>query len=150
MNQQLVRTYAHLTDCEQPFWKRFVAGALFVCAVAIGAAIVNLVVYAIASSLGAVSESVDLVGDAGLSAGLIATTTGIGIALAASTFAVIGWLSQRPVRTFRIVATVVLVVSFLPVVSLPDAGASMIVTLLAMHIITWAASMAFIPRLSHR
>lgn len=150
MNHQFARTYAHLMDCEQPIWKRFAAGALFVAAVAIGAAIVNLLVYAIASSLGAVSESVDLVGDAGLSAGLVATTTGIGIALAATTFALIGWLSHRPVRTFRIVATVALVLSFVPVLSLPGVSASMTVTLLSMHLIAWAASMTFIPRLAHR
>lgn len=150
MNNQLVSTYTHLTDCEQPAWKRLVAAALFLCAIAIGAAIINLIVYAIASSLGAVAESVDLVGDASLSAGLIATTTGIGIALAATTFALIGWLSSRPVRTFRIVATVVLVLSFVPVLSLPGTTAGMTVTLLAMHIVTWATCVTFIPRLAHR
>ncbi|HVX31144.1 MAG TPA: DUF6069 family protein [Nitrolancea sp.] len=149
MNHQLVRTYARLTDCEQSTWKRFATGALFVAVVAIGAAIVNLIVYAIASSLGAVSESVDLVGTAGLSAGLIAVTTGIGIALAASTLALVGWLSRRPVRTFRIVATVALALSFLPVLSLPGAPASMKLTLLSMHIVAWAASISLLPSLAH-
>lgn len=150
MNHQIVRSYAHLTDCEQPAWKRFAAGALVVAAIAIGAAVASLIVYLIASSLGAVSESVDLVGDSGLSAGLIVTASAMGVALAASTFGIIGWLSQRPVRTFRIVATIALMLSVLPVASLPDAPASMIITLLIMHIITWAASIAFIPRLTRR
>jgi hypothetical protein len=150
MNHQLVRTYAHLTDCEQPTWKRLAAGAVFLTAVVIGAAIVNLIVFAIASSLGAVSKSVDLVGNDGLSAGLIIATTAIGISLAATTFGVIGWLSRRPVRTFRIVATVVLVLSFVPVLGLPGASASMTITLLCMHLVAWAACVAFIPRLAHR
>jgi uncharacterized membrane protein len=150
MNRQVVRTYAHLIDCEQPVWKRFAAGALVVGAIAIGVAVANLIVYLIASSLGPVSESANLVGDAGLSAGLVATASGIGVALAASTFALIGWLSERPVRTFRIVATVALVLSFVPALSLPGASAGMLVTLLSMHIIAWAGSMIFIPRLAHR
>jgi hypothetical protein len=150
MNHQLVRSYTHLTDCEQPTWKRLAAAAIFVTAVVIGAALVNLIVFGIASSLGAVSKSVDLVGDAGLSARLIIVTTAIGISLAATTFGVIGWLSQRPVRTFRIVATFVLLLSFVPVLGVPGASASMTVTLLIMHLVAGGASIVFLPRLAHR
>ncbi|HEX7101812.1 MAG TPA: hypothetical protein VF201_04125 [Nitrolancea sp.] len=53
-------------------------------------------------------------------------------------------------RTVYIVATNARVFTFIPVLSLASASASMILTPLTMHIVNWAASMKFIPRLSRR
>ncbi len=56
------------------------------------------------------------------------------------TFAVIGRLSRRPVRTFQIVAAIVLVLSFLPDIGLlvsgaPGATLPGVLTLMLMHVI---------------
>lgn len=82
---------------------------------ALAAALVNALVYFAASGLGTISQNVLLPSPMGMSpltVGLVVTTSVIGAIAAAAVFAVIGLFARRPVRLFRIVATVVLVLSF--------------------------------------
>lgn len=149
MGQQTFLSYETVTDCEHPIRKRVVAAAGFVTVAAVGAAIINLIVYLVASWAGAISHSVNLIGNSSISAGLVLMASAIGVACAASTFAVVGRFSRHPVRNFRIIATVVLLLSFVPVLSLPGSPAAMIVTLLVMHLVVWATSVTFLPKLVH-
>ena len=50
-------------------------------------------------------------------------------------FAVVALLSRRPIRTFRIVAAVALVLSFATPLTIPGAPLSMILTLELMHVV---------------
>ncbi len=60
-------------------------------------------------------------------------------------FAVVGRFARRPIRLFRIIAVVVLVLSFLnPVVALSDAGLRMILTLEFMHVVVAAISVGLL------
>ncbi len=66
--------------------------------------------------------------------------TVIGLLGAIITFAIIGRVSRRPVRTFQIVAAVVLVLSFLPDIGLlatgaPGATLPGILVLMLMHVV---------------
>jgi hypothetical protein len=50
-------------------------------------------------------------------------------------FAAVALLARRPIRTFRIVAAVVLVLSFVTPLTIPGAPLSMILTLELMHVV---------------
>ena len=79
---------------------------------ALAAALANAVVYFAASGLGTISQSVLLPSPMGLSpltVGLVVITSVIGAIGAAIVFTLIGLFARRPVRLFRIVAAVVLV-----------------------------------------
>lgn len=118
-------------------WGRLGLATLFA---ALAEAVVNAIVYFIASALGAFPDRVTLVGNSPASAGLVVLTSIIGVVAAAIVFAVIGRFSRRPARRFRIVATVALIVSLVFPASIPDAPAGMIATLILMHIVAWASS----------
>ena len=50
-------------------------------------------------------------------------------------FAIVALLARRPIRTFRIVAAVVLVLSFATPLTIPGTPLSMILTLELMHVV---------------
>ncbi len=50
-------------------------------------------------------------------------------------FTIVALLARRPIRTFRIVAAVVLVLSFATPLTIPGAPLSMILTLELMHVV---------------
>ncbi len=62
----------------------------------------------------------------------------IGAVAATGVFAAIGWFVRRPIRLFRIVAAITLILSFVSPFSLPGAPAGMILSLELMHIIAAA------------
>ena len=63
-------------------------------------------------------------------------------------FAVLGRFARRPIRLFRIIAVVVLFLSFLnPVVALSDASLQMILTLEFMHAVVAAISVGLLTTL---
>jgi hypothetical protein len=62
----------------------------------------------------------------------------VGAIGAAIVFAIIGLFARRPVRLFRIVATVVLVLSFATPPTIPGAPVAMILSLEVMHVMAWA------------
>jgi hypothetical protein len=105
----------------------------------VGAAGANAVVYFIAAALGAFPQSV-IVPNAGgpLTLALVIISSLIGAVAAIIVFAAIGWFARRPIRLFRIVAAITLILSFVSPFSIPDAPVGMILSLELMHIIAAA------------
>ena len=105
---------------------------------AAAAALANAVVYGIAETAGALPDSVLVESPTGreplgLSAVLFASA--MGAVGAAVVFALVGWFSRRPIRTFRLVAAMVLVLSFATPLTIPGAPLSMVLTLELMHVV---------------
>lgn len=117
------------------------------------AAIANALVYFGASRLGFISQSVLLPspsGESPLTASLVATTSVMGTVGAAIVFALIGLFARRPVRLFRVVATVVLVLSFVMPATVPDVPLAMKLSLALMHVVAWAVSVGLLTTLARR
>ena len=78
--------------------------------------------------------------------------TAIGVFGAVFVFLLIGWYSGQPLRTYRMVAAGVLVISFAPDIAMatghmmgagwPEASA-----LMSMHVAVWAICVTILPRL---
>ncbi len=102
---------------------------------AISAAIANAVVYIVASALGTMPQDFVVEGSGPITLVPVVFSSLIGTAGAAVVFTVVALLAQRPIRTFRIVAAVVLVLSFLTPLTIPKAPLSMILTLELMHVV---------------
>lgn len=120
---------------------------------AVAAAVANTLVYFAASALGTISQGVLLPSPMGMSpltVGLVATTSVIGTVGAAIVFAVIGLFARRPVRVFRIVATVVLVLSFAMPATVPGVPVAMRLTLGVMHLVAWAVSVVVLTTLARK
>jgi hypothetical protein len=117
------------------------------------AAVTNAQVYFAASGLGIVSRGVLLPSPMGLSpltVGMVVTASVVGAIGAALVFAIIGLLARRPVRLFRIVAAVVLVLSLIPPTTIPSVPLVMRITLGVMHVVTWAVSVGLLTALARR
>lgn len=120
---------------------------------ATGAALANAVVYSAASGLGAISQGVLLPSPAGespLKVGLVATSSVMGTVGATIVFAIIGLFARRPVRPFRILAAVVLVLSFVMPATVPGVPVAMRFSLVVMHVVVWAVSVGLLTTLAHR
>lgn len=120
---------------------------------AVAAALSNAFVYFAASGLGTISQSVLLPSPLGMSpltVSLVVITSVIGAVGAAIIFALIGLFARRPVRLFRIVATVVLTLSFVPPATVPDVPVVMRVSLAVMHVVAWGVSVGLLTTLGRR
>ena len=120
---------------------------------AVAAALANALVYFAASGLGTISQSVLLpsaVGVSPLTVGLVVITSIIGAIGAAIVFAIIGLFARRPVRLFRIVAAVVLVLSFTMPATVPGVPVAMRLSLAVMHVVVWAVSVGLLTTLARR
>jgi Family of unknown function (DUF6069) len=118
-------------------------GALVVAA----AVAVNVVVRTVAVSLFGIGE-----GFLALDLGPTVMFTVIGVAGAVVVFGLISRFSRRPVRLFRWVALVVLVISLIPDVlvapSIPGATIPGVLTLMIEHVASWAVAVTLLPRLT--
>ncbi len=135
---------------ERIAWGRLPWAALLA---AVAAALANALVYFAASGLGTITQSVLLpspMGVSPLTVGLVAITSVIGTIGAAAVFAVIGLLARHPVRLFRIVATVVLVLSFVPPATVPGVPVAMRLSLVVMHVVAWGVSVGLLTTLARR
>ena len=120
---------------------------------ALAAAVANTLVYFAASALGTISQDVLLpspMGVSPLTVGLVATTSVIGTVGAAVVFAIIGLFARRPVRLFRIVATVVLVLSSVMPATVPGVPMAMRLSLAVMHVVAWAVSVGVLTTLARQ
>lgn len=107
----------------------------------VAAALANAIVYGVAEAAGALPDDVLVPGPTGrepIGLGAVVVGSAISAVGAALVLALIGRLSRRPVRTFRIVAAIALVVSFLTPLSVDGAPLSMVLTLELMHIVAAA------------
>ena len=114
---------------------------------ALAAALANALVYFAASGLGTISQSVLLpspMGVSPLTVNLVAITSAIGTVGAAIVFALIGLLARRPVRLFRIVATVVLMLSFVMPATVPGVPVAMRLSLVVMHVVACVVSVGLL------
>ena len=120
---------------------------------ALAAAVANTLVCFAASALGTISLSVLLpspMGESPLTVGLVAITSFIGSVGAAIVFAIIGLFARRPVRLFRIVATVVLVLSFVMPATVPGVPEAMRLSLALMHVVAWVVSVGLLTTLARQ
>jgi hypothetical protein len=114
------------------------------------AAVVNAVVYLLASALGAMPSDVVVPGQGPATLGAVVSIYFVPALLGALLFAVMGRFTRRPIRTFRVVAAVVLVLSFATPFTLPGAPVAMIAALLVMHVIAAAVIIGVLTTLGRR
>ena len=114
------------------------------------AAVANVALYFIADALGAFPDTVQLPNGQALGPGPVIGVTIMGVVAAAIVFAVLGRFSARPIRLFRIVALVALVLSFAPTFGIAGAGAAYIGSLLLMHVIAALAAVGFFTTLARK
>ena len=113
-------------------WGRLVpAGALAL----VLAAVANVVVYLVASSLGAMPQDVDANGQGPITLPMVVAMSVAGAVAGTLVYALIGRFLRRPVRVFRLVSALALVLSFVGPFTIPGAPAAMVGALLLMHII---------------
>jgi hypothetical protein len=80
--------------------------------------------------------------------------TVIGVLGAAIVFAIVGRFARRPIRLFRIIALIALLISFLPDIGLlasnmmPGTSALSVGVLMLMHIVAFAISVGMLTRLT--
>ncbi len=123
---------ANVVRTERVVWGRLLqAGAL----AAVVAAAVNSLVYLVASSLGAMPQDVDAGGQGPITLPLVVAMSVIGAVGGTIVYGVLGRLVRRPVRVFRVVSAIALVLSFGGPLTIAGAPAAMVATLLLMHVV---------------
>lgn len=103
----------------------------------LSAAVANAVVYLVALAVGAMPR-IDVSGLSGqgpITLGAVAVESFVPALLAAALFALFGLLTRRPVRNFRVLAAVLLALSFVGPLNLPKVPTVMIASLLIMHVV---------------
>lgn len=82
--------------------------------------------------------------------------TAVGVGLAVVVFAVVARRAQRPLRTFRVIAIIALLLSFIPDIGLlvtdvvPGTTAPAVATLMVMHVVSAAIAVIMLERLATR
>ena len=120
---------------------------------ALAAAVANALVYFAASGLGFIPQSILVPTPSGehpLTVAPVAVSSLVGAIGAAIVFAIIGLFARRPVRLFRIIATVVLVLSFAMPLTIPGAPAVMILSLEVMHVAAWAVIVGLLTTMARQ
>ncbi len=113
------------------WWASLLAG--------LGAAVANAVVYFITSAAGAIPNSVLIPGmNQPVTVILVILNSFFPAILAAVLLALLNRFTRRPVRLFRIIAAVLLVISFVNPFTIPGAPLAMILALDVMHIVAAA------------
>lgn len=102
---------------------------------ALAAAVANAVVYFVAYGLGAMPQDFVIEGSGPITLAPVVVSSLIGAVGAVLVFVIVALLAQRPIRTFRIVAAVVLVLSFATPLTIPGAPLSMVLALEFMHVV---------------
>lgn len=139
-----------ITGGEAIAWRRLPFAVLLA---AVAAVVANSLIYFAASALGFIPESVLIPtagGESPLTVGMVVITSVIGAVGAAIVFASIGIFSRHPVKLFRIVAVVVLVLSFATPLTIPGAPVSMILSMEVMHVAAWAMIVGLLTTLARR
>lgn len=98
-------------------------------------AVVNAVLYLVAAAFGAMSADVVVSGGGPVTLGAVISSSFVPAVLGAVVLAVLGRFTLRSVGIFRVVALVLLVLSFVTPFSLVGAPVAMILVLLLMHVV---------------
>ncbi len=112
------------------------------------AAAINALIFMIGRAADLIPESVAVatpVGEGPLTIGPVLLMSILPALLAVPVYLVIGRLSSRPVRVFRIVAGVLLLFSLLMPFGIPGVPMKMALTLDLMHLVAGAAILVFVP-----
>jgi hypothetical protein len=120
---------------------------------ALTAAVANALVYFAASGLGFILQSVLVPTPSrehSLTVAPVVVSSVVGAIGGAVVFAIIGLFARRPVRLFRIVATVVLVLSFATPLTIPGAPVAMILSLEVMHVVAWAVTVGLLTTMARQ
>lgn len=132
---------------ERVAWGRLVPAGLLTALVAAAA---NAVVYLVAAAAGAMPPDVVVNGQGAMTLTMVVTTSAFGAVAGTAVYALVGRFVRRPVRVFRIVAAVALVLSFVGPFTIPGAPAAMIVTLLLMHVVAAAVVIGLLTTIAAR
>ncbi len=130
---------------EHVVWGRLVpTGALAL----VVAAAANAIVYLVASSLGAMPQDVDANGQGPITLPMVVVMSAVGAVAGTLVYALVGRLARRPVRAFRLVALIALVLSLAGPLTIPGAPAAMVAALLMMHIVAAVAVVGLLTTLA--
>lgn len=138
-----ITTEAHT---ERVDYGRLVPLALAAAALA---AVLNALVFVVASALGALPQSVLIpspVGAEPLAIGQVIGFSVFGVLAGALVLAALGRFVRRPFTVFRIVALVVLVVSFASPFSVPGAPVPWVLTLELTHVVAALAAIGILAQ----
>jgi hypothetical protein len=124
-------TQTERIDLGRLWWASLLAG--------LGAVVANVLVYFIVSAAGAIPNSVLIPGmNQPITVVLVIMNSFIPAILAAVLLALLNRFTRRPVRLFRIIAAVLLLISFVNPFTIPGAPPTMILALALMHIVAAA------------
>ena len=132
---------------ERVAWTRLVPAGLLAALVAAAA---NAVVYLVASAMGAMPQDVAVNGQGPITLPVVATMSTFGAVAGTVVYAILGRFARRPVRVFRVVAAVALVLSFAGPFTIPGAPAAMVATLLLMHVVAAMVVVGLLTTLARR
>jgi hypothetical protein len=110
-------------------------------------------VYLIALGAGAVDRDVvlpSLLGNEPLSLASVSLTAAVVIVGAAIVFGILGASTRQPVRNFRVVTTVLALLSLSMPATIPGPPAAMRIAMASMHLVVWAVSVGVLASLAHR
>lgn len=123
-----------------------------VCAALIAVA-ATVVLFVFASAEGFVDRRVDLpsvLGIGPMSVASVAATAALATVAAGFLFGALAWRTRRPVRNFRVLATVFAVLSLLMPGTIAGPAIAMRLTMAGMHVIVWAVSLGVLALLATR
>ena len=126
-------------------WGRLVPAGALALVLAVAA---NAVVYLVASFFGAMPQDVDANGQGPIKLPMVVATSAVGAVVGTLVYALIGRFVRRPVRVFRLVSALVLVLSFVGPFTIPGAPAAMVGALLLMHVVAAVAVVGLLTTLA--
>lgn len=117
----------------------------------VAAAMLNAVVYLVASAVRAIPQGVEIPNTGGpLPLGAVVVFSFVPALLAAGLLALLGRFARRPLRVFTVVAVVVFVLSLYTPFSIPGAPVAMILTLELMHAVAALVIVGVLTRMGRR
>lgn len=129
---------------------RLTRAVVFASVVAVGA---SVGLYSLASTAGYVDRRVllpSVLGMGPLSVASVSATAALAALGAAVLLGVLAWSTRQPVRNFRLLATVLAVLSLALPATIAGPSVAMRLTMAGMHVIVWATSVGVLARLAIR
>jgi hypothetical protein len=136
-----------VSDEERVAWGRLVPVGLLAALVA---AVANAVVYLVAASAGAMPQEIVVNGQGPITLPVVVALSAQGAVAATIVYALVGRFARRPVRVFRVVAAVVLVLSLVPPFTITGAPISMILALELMHVVAAVVIVGLLTTMARR
>lgn len=117
---------------------------------ALVAAVANAAVYVVAAAAGAMPQEIVVNGQGPITVSVVAALSAQGAVAATIVYALVGRFARRPVRLFRVVAVVVLVLSLVPPFTITGAPITMILALELMHVVAAVVIVGLLTTLASR